>query len=146
MRAALLRLVAASVLVTAFALAGCSGPDPTFVEDGALYDSASAGELVEQADPGSLAEKPAAQASELRHDYLVALRGLGGGAATAAEVITRTFPTETEAVPFYVELAMFDDEPAYIIVEALGRPGGTLSDKRLWVIDEDGNVLLSGVR
>jgi glutathione S-transferase len=146
MVARLIRLAAVSLLAASMALAGCSGPEPTFVDDDGVYDSDSAVELLEQADSGTLAEEPAEKASELRHRYLTALRRQGGGAATAAELITRTFPAETDAVPFYVEWAQFGEQPAYIIVEALGRPGGALLDKRLWVIDEQGTVLLSGTR
>jgi hypothetical protein len=127
-------------------IGGCAGPQLTYVDESQEYDSASAADLVEQADAGKLAEKPSSAASELRHEYLVALRSRGEGAAEAAALITRTFPAEVEAVPFYVERAVFGSETAFVVVEAMGRPGGKLSDKRFWVIDEQGNVLLSGTR
>jgi hypothetical protein len=103
-------------------------------------------ELVEAADSGALADESADDAADLRHRYLVALRSQGEGAAEAVSLLNKTFPADTAAVPFYVERATYGQVPALVVVEAMGRPGTTLSDKRLWVIDEKGAVLFSGTR
>ena len=127
-------------------LAGCEPTGPEFVAEGRSYTLNTALELSDTIDAGGLAEQPTSKANELRHEALVALRKQGDMAENAAKVITATFPAETSGVPYYVERALYHSEPALIIVEAIGPQGGTLSDRRVWVLSLDGEVLLSGTR
>jgi len=127
-------------------LVGCSGENPAFVDAGASYDSASALELPRSVDAGRLVDQPTSKAADLRHEALVALRKRGGAAADAAVLITRTFPAGSNSVPFYVESADFEGQPAWIIVEAIGRTDDNLTDKRVWVLSAKGDVLLAGTR
>jgi hypothetical protein len=142
-RAVLLRYSAVCGLTSVLLLAGCAGQPTTFVSEGGSYDASSAVDRAEDADLGSLAKEPSDRASDLRRRALVSLRKQGDEQQRAAELITRTFPAETRAVPFYIERASYENTPGYLIVEALGRPDETLSRKRLWIIDEKGEVLLS---
>ncbi|HSK48134.1 MAG TPA: hypothetical protein VLA05_09055 [Coriobacteriia bacterium] len=127
-------------------LTACGAKAPLWVDEDGAYTSETALELAEQVDPGSVADRPTSDALELRHDALVALRREGGGASDAATLITRTFPSDSSGVPFYVESATYESEPALVIVEAIGREGGKLEDERVWVLSTSGDVLLSGTR
>jgi hypothetical protein len=139
-------IVATAALMLALALMGCSAPNLTFVDEGGSYNRESALALTAAADSGDLADHSTREAGVLRHDALVDLRGEGAAGAEAASIITRTFPSDAAAVPFYVERATFDSVPALVIIEAIGPADGSLVDKRIWVLSEDGDVLLSGTR
>lgn len=116
------------------------------MDEGTNYDRATALKLATSVDSGDLEGSPSSEAATLRHDALVGLRRQGTVGAQAASLITRTFPTDTVAVPFYVERATFDGQPVFVVVEALGPKDGTLRDKRVWVLSDSGDVLLSGTR
>jgi hypothetical protein len=137
-------LIASAAIV--LALAGCGVPAPTYVSDGGSYTAEEVLRLPSKLEPGDLADEAAERSAELRHEALVKLRRQGPDAAEVASLITRTFPADTLGVPFYVERATFDGGPAIVIVEAIGRPGGSLSDERVWVISDSGDVLISGTR
>ena len=77
---------------------------------------------------------------------MVAEHAEGSGASVAAGLITRTFPSDSTGVPFYVESATYESKEALIIVEAIGRDEGKLADERVWVLSASGDVLLSGTR
>ncbi len=138
--------VAAAALVLALALSGCSASNLTFIEKGGSYDRESALALAEAANSGDLAGRSTREAKALRHDALVDLRSKGAAGAEAASLITQTFPSDAAAVPFHVERATFASMPAFVIIEAIGPADGSLVDKRIWVLSEDGDVLLSGTR
>lgn len=144
MRRKTLLPIAAGILL--LFVAGCRPTLPTYVSEGRSYDSESVLELAGTvADPG-LSNVPVLDAEARRHDALVSLRTQGGSAAEAAELITKTFPTDTAAVPYYVEQATYEGTDALVLIEAMGPPGGTLSDRRTWVLSNDGDVLISGTR
>ena len=127
-------------------LTACGTEAPRWVDEDGAYTSETALELAEKVDSGSLANRPTSDAPELRHDALVALRREGSGASVAAGLITRTFPSDSTGVPFYVESATYESKEALIIVEAIGRDEGKLADERVWVLSASGDVLLSGTR
>lgn len=127
-------------------LAGCERPRIVYVDEDRSYTDESALALSERLNPGELAEKPADESKELRHDALVQLRGMGPEASEAAELITATFSSSTQGVPFYVERATYGSKPVIVMVEAIGPPDGRLLDERVWVLGEGGEVLLSGTR
>lgn len=140
----------AAMLVFALGLAvvvmGCSAQEAPFVDDAAAYDQASVMKLAEGVDTAELATTPSSEATYLRHKALTALRTRGGRAVPVADMLTKTFPAETRGVPVYFERATFDDKPAVIMIEAAGPANGNLMAKRVWVLDEVGNVLFVGGR
>jgi len=103
----------------------------------------SVSEILKRADAGAYAKKPTSDATDLRHEALVALRKRGGDAAATADLITRTFPADTRSVPVYVERATVDGKRALVVVEATGPKSGSLDAKRMWVFDGQGNVIFA---
>ena len=122
---------------------GCAPGGPTYVDQGTHYTLASVDGVFSSADTRRYTDRPTSAAVGLRHDALVALRKRGGNAASAAELVTRTFPADTRSVPVYVERATVENKPALVIVEATGPKEGTLKAKRLWVLDNQGNVIFA---
>lgn len=124
-------------------LAGCASSAPEFVDAQASYDQPQLQERLTATDTGSLKQTPVIKAPALRTTALAALRGEGEVAAGAATLITRSFPPKTMAVPVYVERAQFSGSPVLVVIEAYGASAGTLDRKRLWVLDESGQILFS---
>jgi len=125
-------------------LVACGGPSVEFVDSDATYTSAQTQIVLEQTDTSRFEDDPTSEAVTLRSKALAQLRSQGESAASAADLITDTFPPQTRSVPVYVESAVVDGIPAYLIVEAWGPAEGALDRKRLWVIDaETGDVLFS---
>lgn len=140
----LLRAGAALLLV--LTLPGCAPDTPLYVEDGASYDADSVIRLLETSDSGDLKGEPVSRAAQLRQEALARLRKRGGSAAEAAATLTRVFTSDTVGVPYYVESARFNGTPSWVVLEASGRRTGSLLDRRLWVLDRDGQVLLFSAR
>lgn len=136
-------LAVLAVLSGATILTACTDEAPQLIESDTSYTKDSATALLSDADAGELATKPADDAAEQRQEALADLRGEGDLGNEAADLITKNFPSSNEGVPFYVERARYDGQTAWVIIEALGRRGGTLDDRRLWVLTPDGDVLLS---
>jgi hypothetical protein len=136
----------AAALVLAVAIAGCGDSGPTFVDNGTNYSKTTALQLLANTDASSLAQQPTADAGSLRHAALNSLRRHGLAASAAADLLTKTLPTDANGVPVYVEVGFYDSSPAVILVEAIGPASGTLSTKRLWAIGTAGAVLFVGTR
>jgi len=137
-------VLVALVLVTAtLATTGCTSGGPEWVDSGAKYTMKSVEDVLDTADISRQSGLSVTEATELRHDALTSLRKKGASAAVAADLLTETFPPETRAVPVYVETASLDGKPVLIVVEATGPKSGKLSMKRLWVLGEDGSVILA---
>ena len=125
--------VAAAILVPA---AGCwSGPQVRFVRSDASYTVAQAEESGRSVSLGEASSVKTEQATEARRKALSGLRQQGSDAARVADLLTKGFPAQSRSVPVQVEAASVDGKPAYIVVEATGRPGGTLISRRVWVFD-----------
>ena len=86
--------------------------------------------------PPALPTEPTADGVKLRHDALAALRRQGATASGVADLLTRTFPSDTSGVPVYVEKATYEGKPAVLVVEAAGPKAGSLNAKRLWVVGD----------
>lgn len=139
------RLIALAALVAlALALVGCAPSGPRFVDDGTAYTEATAMSLLSGVDVSTLAETASTEAPALRHEALTALRSRGGTAVAVADLVTRTFPPETRGVPVYFERATYKGKSAVLVIEAAGPQDGTLQAKRLWVLDDKGEVLFVG--
>lgn len=135
---AIIALLASSV--------GCTGRPVQFVDAGRSYTASTVDDLIANTSSGGLAAQKTEDAPALRQRALVSLRRASGRAPQAAELLTAIFPASTTAVPYYVERATYEGTDAWIVLEARGRPGGTLADRRLWVIDTTGNVMVSKLR
>lgn len=138
----LARLAFFALLLAACLLAGCAERSPAWVDEGASYTTSDARALLDHVDSSKLAETPTSAAPSLRQDALVSLRDRGPAAAQAANLLTRTFPADTSAVPVYIETATVDGRKALVVVEAWGPKGESLSLERMWVLDaKTGDVM-----
>lgn len=138
--------LATAALALMFAISGCGDTSITYVDNDNSYTRSSALELATDVPSDKLNETPTEKSQELRSEALSDLRNDGEAASQAATLITSTLPQDSKGVPFYVERASYEGTESILIVEAIGRAGGTLSDKRLWVLSLQGDVLLSGNR
>jgi hypothetical protein len=139
-----------SLVVLALGIAlvatGCSGSSPKWVDKGASYTPANVVGLYPNADISNLSAVSASDIAKRRHAALAALRKHGKSASAAADLITKTLPSDSRGVPVYVEQAMFDGTPSLIVIEAIGPPNQKMTMKRLWVLAEDGSVKFVGTR
>jgi len=133
-------------VVTALLLSGCASNAPRFVDERKSYSADAALELPLDINAGAVAGRPVSEADKLRTDALADLRRQGGDKADVAAIITKSLPNNSHGVPFYIELAEVDNVPAIIVIEAIGPKKGTLEDKRVWVLDRKGSILLMGNR
>ena len=138
--------VAAAAVMIAALCAGCSPKGPTYVEKGKDYDRAASLALLASVDPGELAKRPTSDGVGLRHTALAELRLRGKNASGVADLLTKTFPSDTTGVPVYIERGSFDGKPAVIVIEAIGPEVGHLNSKRIWFVGEQGEVLFAGSR
>lgn len=133
----------ATILLVALFLAGCGGPDVTFVSEAATYSLEQVEALhLSATPPDSIRDEPVSTASERRRDALVELRSRGGEAAELAEFITRSLTDTGRSVPYYGEAAVVEDTSAWILLEAWGPEGGTMDSTRLWVFDRGSGAVL----
>jgi hypothetical protein len=140
-----LRMTACLALVTML-LAGCAPKGPVYVKDGKNYDKSTAIALLASVDAGSYSKERTSDGPKLRHAALAALRRNGPAASSAADLLTRTFPSKTAGVPVYVEHGSFNSVPAYVVIEATGPASGHLNSKRIWIVTEKGDILFAGSR
>lgn len=146
-RGARIALAAAAAALTILALlAGCAPKGPTYVENGSDYSTKAAYALLARVDAGKLADTPTTDGPRLRHIALAALRRNGPVASSAADTITKTFPSDVTGVPVYVERGAFGGKPAIVLVEAIGPANGKLTSKRIWFVSENGDILFAGSR
>lgn len=136
----------AVLLVVALLSSACGGERIQYVANSASYDAQELQSLLERVSPGGLADLRSEDADPLRSKALAELRRKGEGGNEVADLITATFPGVARAVPYYVESARFDGLDATIVIEATGREGGVLAERRLWAIDATGRVLISLMR
>lgn len=139
-------IVALLLIATLLGATGCSSEKLVWVDEGTSYTMSSVERVLETADISAQSSRDAAEATALRHAALTSLRKQGPSAAKAADLLTATFPAQTRAVPVYVESATLGGKPVIVLVEATGPKTGPLTMKRLWVLGEDGSVILSRTR
>ncbi|MBS3957274.1 MAG: hypothetical protein KGZ40_07070 [Clostridiales bacterium] len=144
MRIVLQSFVFASMVAVALSGSGCSRSEIVFVSESATYTFQEVEQLPSALDRPRHAGTPATEAPNLRRDALVELRGMGSEAADLAELVTRSLPSTTRAVPYYAEAADVEGVPSWIVVEIWGTGDGTLDYTRTWVLDRaTGDVLFS---
>lgn len=143
MRSSLQMVSILIVIALAATSAGCAQQGPEYRTESKTYTAESARQLLEVDAPTALTEVPANETAAARERALTALRARGGDAAEAADVLTETFVSEEGGVPYLVAWARFEGETALIVLEAVNHGKGLSTGRRLWVLDRDGNVLLS---
>jgi hypothetical protein len=141
-RPTLIGLVVLAAIVGVM-LAGCGGPDVTFVSEGTEYTFEQVEALhASQTPPSSIAGEPVAAASELRREALVELRSRGGEAAEMTDFVTSALVDTGRSVLYYGEAASVEGAPAWVLLEAWGAQGGTLDSTRLWVFDRKSGAVV----
>jgi hypothetical protein len=139
-------LLLALSLAVVLLLPACAPSGPTWVDSGASYATSGLSAVYAKADISKLANGSASNTTQRRHDALVGLRKRGGSASAAADLITKTLPSNSRGVPIYVESATIDGRHGLILVEAIGPPNGKLTTKQLWALTDAGAVLFVGTR
>lgn len=138
------RYVLALVLLALLLLgaAGCSAKYVSYQDPGRDYTADSIGTVAEDVPRPAAYGEPVSEADDLRHDSLVELRGMGGPAVDAADLLTTQFPPPVRSVPYHVEAGTFDGTSAWIIVEVWGVDGGALDQTRVWAFDRETEEVL----
>lgn len=131
-------------LFAALSAVGCaSASRVTYIPEGASYTAESLAESLEASDAGSAADVTTEEASDVRQSALADLRSHGDEAARLADVLTSEFPAGVAAVPYAIEHGSYEDQDAWIVFEAWGDAGGTLSSRRVWVFANDDLAVLA---
>ncbi|MBI5231746.1 MAG: hypothetical protein HY876_06240 [Coriobacteriales bacterium] len=140
------RTTCAVLLFLALVIAGCRPQtEPVWVDDDVSYTLAGARRLLREVDSSAVAKTRGPDAQRMRQDALVSLRNRGGDAEQAATLVTKTFPSNTRAVPVYFERARVDGRDALLVIEAWGPSGSPLTLERLWIIDMSTGQILDSV-
>lgn len=127
-----------AVLLLLLVLAvGCSSADLEFIPTGGEYTRQEAQDAAAAIDIEPVRDVTSADAPEMRSERLESLRSNGTEASALADALTRDFPSETAAVPLRVEAASVDGVDVWLVFEAWGDEGGTLTHRRLWILDRE---------
>ena len=136
-----LPVFAALIILT---LSACSAEQITYIDEDNSYDDSTIDSIVEDVGHSPMTDTPAEESVDLRHKSLVELRSKEGSAEELANLLTSTFSSEIEAVPYYAEAGTFEGTDVWIMLEAWGSSGGTLDRTRMWVFDrQSGDVVMS---
>jgi hypothetical protein len=134
------------LVVMSLSSVGCAQKTIELVDDGRSFEIDTVVTMMDAGDPGDLTGRSADQADSLRSKALSSLRQRGAEGTRVADLLTDSFPSNTRGVPFYVERALVDGQESWLVIEAIGRRGGELDDRRLWVLDNEGEVIFSATR
>lgn len=122
------------VLALVVVVASCgSSVRATFIPDGGSYTADDLTSLLDSADLSRFSDIATDDAARIRTEVLAALRQEGDDAAALADTLTSDFPTDVASIPAIVEHGTYEGEPAWIVVESWGDPGGSLTHRRIWV-------------
>lgn len=123
-----------AIMLALLTVAGCaSASHVDFIPEGPAYTHDGLSTALAEVDAGAAADVKSEDAPQVRQEALANLRQHGNEAASLADAITESFPTDSQAVPFRVEKGSYDAEPAWVVYEAWGEPGEKLTHKRVWV-------------
>lgn len=136
------RVLPVLLVMLCIVLAGCAAT-LEYVPEGKAYTLKEAEDLARSIPLGSAEEIAVADASDVRQERLTELRGYGDTERALADALTSDFPVDHAAVPLHIEDGRVDGDAAWIIVEAWGEKGGTLTHKRLWVLDRTSYTVLA---
>lgn len=132
----------ACTLLACTALAGCDRGTLEYIPSGGSYTMAQVEDLTTQVNLSAVVNEQTADGSALRKEVLLELREADTGASSLADALTRNFPSDATSVPLLVEAATVDGVDAWIVVEAWGDEDGTLSRRRVWVLDRSTFTIL----
>lgn len=134
------------LFIIALAMAGCAGGSTIeFIPAGGTYTLGDAEAEARSIDISALEKVTVDEIGTLRQERLADLRGFGEDAALVADTLTRDFPIDSLSVPIRVEAADLDGQEVWLIFEAWAEEGGTLSHKRLWILDRDTRALVDSM-
>ena len=139
------RFVPIVLFVLALALVACGSRDIVryIPDEGGEYGADDLQALLMSADLTGVSTVSATDAPESRQQALSELRLHGEDAAALADTLTSDFPTDVSAVPVIVELATYESQPAWIVIEAAADDQGTLGYRRLWVFSLEQRTVLA---
>lgn len=129
-------------LLACTALAGCDRSTIEFIPSGGPYTMTQVEDLAAQVSLADVEDEKTANGPALREEALLELRKAGADASLLADALTRDFPSGATSVPLLVEGATVDGVEAWIVVEAWGDGDGTLSRRRVWVLDRSDFTIL----
>lgn len=140
-----LRMASAVMMCGVLLLTACATLDVEFIETSEDYDAAGLETLLDTTASPDLEQRMVEEAPALRREALTELRSRSAAGAQAADLITKTFP-DVAAVPFHVRTARYEGVEAVLLIEAASDEYGSLGARRLWAVNEQGEVLVSLMR
>lgn len=135
-------LLGAAVLAC-IGLAACGQPALEYIPNGGAYTMAQAEDIASGISLSDVEGVKTSEGPALRKERLLQLREAGTEASLLADALTRDFPSGTASVPLLIESATVDGTEAWLVVEAWGDKDGTLSRRRLWVLDRSTFTVLA---
>lgn len=123
-------LVATLMLVT-----GCADSGLEYIPSGGTYSMQEAQTLASNTSIDAVKDTKTSDAPALRSKRLATLRAEGPDGTALADALTLDFPSDTASVPLRIESALVDGDAVWLIIEAWGDKGGTLTHRRMWLLD-----------
>ena len=140
-------LIAVLGLATAVLLASCAPAHRvTYIPEGGSYTVDDLARLLDEADLGAAVRIDTSDAVDERQSTLADLRREGDDTGRLADTLTLDFPADLAAVPVLVEHATYEGAEAWVVIEAWGEEGGSLTHRQLWVLSYDDGAVLAALR
>ena len=140
------RWIPLMVMLTMLAamLGACGSRDAViYIPEGGTYTADDLSGLLAEADLGNRPEIAPEDVTGRRQQALADLRQHGDDAAALADTLTADFPADVAAVPVRVELADYECQRAWVVIEATADETGALNYRRLWVFSFDERAVLA---
>lgn len=132
-----------SAMLICIALGACAASTLEYIPNGGVYTIAQAEDLASHVSLARIENVRTSEGAARREEALLELRKTGDDGSLLADALTREFPSGATSVPLLVESASVDGREVWIVVEAWGDEDGTLSRRRLWVLDRSTFVVLA---
>jgi len=136
-------IVIVFALLACTILAGCDASTLEYIPNGTAYTMAQAEDMASRISLDDVKNVKTADGQDLRENALLELRAKGSESSKLADALTRDFPSGATSVPLRVESATVDNTDVWLVVEAWGEVDGTLSHRRLWVLDRSTFTVLA---
>jgi len=131
-------LIAVLGLATAVLLASCAPAHRvTYIPEGGSYTVDDLARLLDEADLGAAVRIDTSDAVDERQSTLADLRREGDDTGRLADTLTLDFPAD---------LATYEGAEAWVVIEAWGEEGGSLTHRQLWVLSYDDGAVLAALR
>jgi len=135
--------VIVSAILACVTLAGCDTGTLEYIPNGGVYTMTQAEDMASSVSLKDVDNMKTEQGPGLREKALLELRAEGTESSQLADALTRDFPSGVTSVPLRVESATVDGADVWLVVEAWGDAKGTLSRRRLWVLDRSTFTVLA---